>query len=255
MWWEFHRLMDLTPEQLVDEDEPIGLLEPVEPLVETEAVASRPGATASRTRTIDLGRGDVYDPSEAGRPGRQARSTWAIGERRRGRPGRARRSTSSARPERPHPTALVPLEPVPDRRAPGAAVRARRVGRRPRHRRRRAAPRGPRPAARATARGSGRRTASAARPGRRDRPRRCASPRPRARPDRRSPSRDRRARARPTRGPDDLRPARRGQAGRHHGHEPQGHRQPPQGGPQGGGRGRHRRHRAVQRNRRRDAHR
>ena len=29
MWWEFHRLMDLTPEQLVDEDDPIGLLEPV----------------------------------------------------------------------------------------------------------------------------------------------------------------------------------------------------------------------------------
>ena len=30
MWWEFHRLMDLTPEQLVDEDDPIGLLEPVD---------------------------------------------------------------------------------------------------------------------------------------------------------------------------------------------------------------------------------
>ena len=31
MWWDFHRLMDLTPEQLVDESDPIGLLEPVEP--------------------------------------------------------------------------------------------------------------------------------------------------------------------------------------------------------------------------------
>ena len=31
MWWEFHRLLDLTPEQLVDEDEPIGLLEPIGP--------------------------------------------------------------------------------------------------------------------------------------------------------------------------------------------------------------------------------
>ncbi len=34
MWWEFHRLMDLTPEQLVDEDDPIGVLEPVGPLDE-----------------------------------------------------------------------------------------------------------------------------------------------------------------------------------------------------------------------------
>jgi predicted RecB family nuclease len=34
MWWEFHRLMDLTPEQLVEEDEPIGLLVPVEPVSE-----------------------------------------------------------------------------------------------------------------------------------------------------------------------------------------------------------------------------
>ena len=35
-WWEFYRLMDLTPEQLIDEDDPIGLLEPVGP-------ARRPG--------------------------------------------------------------------------------------------------------------------------------------------------------------------------------------------------------------------
>ena len=34
MWWEFHRLMDLTPEQLVEEDAPIGGLVPVGPVDE-----------------------------------------------------------------------------------------------------------------------------------------------------------------------------------------------------------------------------
>ena len=34
MWWEFHRLMDLAPEQLVEEDGPIGLLTPVGPVGE-----------------------------------------------------------------------------------------------------------------------------------------------------------------------------------------------------------------------------
>jgi uncharacterized protein len=32
MWWEFHRLMDLSPEQLVEEDTAIGLLTPVGPV-------------------------------------------------------------------------------------------------------------------------------------------------------------------------------------------------------------------------------
>jgi predicted RecB family nuclease len=36
MWWEFHRLMDLAPEQLVEEDGPIGLLMPVGPLGEAK---------------------------------------------------------------------------------------------------------------------------------------------------------------------------------------------------------------------------
>ena len=34
MWWEFHRQLDLTPEQLVDEDDPIGMLEPIGPVDE-----------------------------------------------------------------------------------------------------------------------------------------------------------------------------------------------------------------------------
>ena len=49
-WWEFHRLMDLTPEDLVDEDDPIGLLEPLGPVDESER-ASRSGATGIPPRT------------------------------------------------------------------------------------------------------------------------------------------------------------------------------------------------------------
>ena len=62
MWWEFHRLMDLTPEELVDEDEAVGLLEPVSAL-------DAPGRTGKQTwryrfpdQEMELERGEVYDP-------------------------------------------------------------------------------------------------------------------------------------------------------------------------------------------------
>ena len=55
MWWEFHRLMDLTPEQLIDEDDPIGGLEPVGPIGELKTGKQvwryrfpRPGLRPSR---------------------------------------------------------------------------------------------------------------------------------------------------------------------------------------------------------------
>ena len=64
-WWEFHRLMDLTPEQLVDESAPLGLLEPVKPLGPPEK-----GKQIWRYRfppqDYDLGRGEVYDPGSQG---------------------------------------------------------------------------------------------------------------------------------------------------------------------------------------------
>jgi len=68
MWWEFHRLLDLTPEQLVDESAPIGQLEPLGPIGEP---------TKSRQvwryrfppQDFDLGRGELYDPDlKAQRP-------------------------------------------------------------------------------------------------------------------------------------------------------------------------------------------
>ncbi len=62
-FWEFHHLMDMTPEDLVDEDDPIGMLEPVCPLDE-----ERKGKQTWRYRfpaqDYDLGRGEVYDPAK-----------------------------------------------------------------------------------------------------------------------------------------------------------------------------------------------
>ena len=136
MWWEFHRLMDLTPEQLVDEDDPIGLLEPVGPLDE-----AKKGKQIWRYRfpdqEFDLGRRrPVYDPAKKqARPGRAARSTGPSATlvasiRRRGP------STSSASVDEPHPrrrSCRSPWVRTPEHQA--SPVRARRVGRRARDRR------------------------------------------------------------------------------------------------------------------------
>jgi predicted RecB family nuclease len=60
MWWEFFRLMELTPEQLVDEDGAIGLLEPVEELAVT-AKGSRTWRYRYPDQEIDL-KGVLHDP-------------------------------------------------------------------------------------------------------------------------------------------------------------------------------------------------
>jgi uncharacterized protein len=59
-WWEFFRLMDLAPEQLVDEDGAIGLLEPVEPLGVTTK-GSHTWRYRYPDQEIDV-KGDLYDP-------------------------------------------------------------------------------------------------------------------------------------------------------------------------------------------------
>ena len=61
MWWEFHRLMDLTPEQLVDESDPIGLLEPVGPLDE-EVKGKQTWRYAFPPQDFDLGRAGRLRP-------------------------------------------------------------------------------------------------------------------------------------------------------------------------------------------------
>jgi predicted RecB family nuclease len=79
MWWEFHRLMDLTPDQLVDEDGAIGLLEPVEMLV----VTNRGGKTwryRYPDQEIDMKGGTLYDPDRKAADPDAKPGAWAIGE-------------------------------------------------------------------------------------------------------------------------------------------------------------------------------
>ncbi|HEX6867178.1 MAG TPA: TM0106 family RecB-like putative nuclease, partial [Candidatus Limnocylindrales bacterium] len=80
MWWEFHRLMDLTPEQLVDEDEAVGLLEPVE-------AVDLPGRGGRQTwrytypeQEMEVGRDPVYDPRRKQDDPDGNPSDWRIGE-------------------------------------------------------------------------------------------------------------------------------------------------------------------------------
>ena len=69
MWWEFHRLMDLSPEQLLDEEDPIGLLEPVAALDAVGRTGKQTWRYAFPEQDHDVGR-EVYDPDEkAARPG------------------------------------------------------------------------------------------------------------------------------------------------------------------------------------------
>jgi predicted RecB family nuclease len=111
MWWEFHRLMDLTPEQLVDEDDPIGLLEPAAP-VDDERKGKQTWRYTFPTQDYDLGRGQVFDPAQ-----KQARPDdnpfkWATGDVVALDP--AARTVDLRRPVgEPHPRAIVPLPWVP----------------------------------------------------------------------------------------------------------------------------------------------
>ena len=107
MWWEFHRLMDLTPAQLVDEDDPIGLLTPVGPVDE-----ERNGKQTWRYRfpeqDFDAWRGDAFDPARKQNEPDGNPWAWVAGE--------VIEIDSAALTvdmkrlvERPHPAAIVPL--------------------------------------------------------------------------------------------------------------------------------------------------
>ncbi|HET9456403.1 MAG TPA: TM0106 family RecB-like putative nuclease, partial [Candidatus Limnocylindrales bacterium] len=79
MWWDFHRLMDLTPEQLVDEDGPIGLLEPVGPL-DDEKNGKQTWRYTFPPQDYDLGRGKVCDPARKVDRPNDSPFSWQIGE-------------------------------------------------------------------------------------------------------------------------------------------------------------------------------
>ena len=233
MWWEFHRLMDLTPEQLIDEDDPIGLLDPDRAdrrVAQGQADlalslpgsglrsgaaghALRPDPQAGRTRTAScrLGRAarsstsiaaaltvDIQrDPIDAASPGRSCRSPWL-------------RTTAQ------HRSGSCELgEWVAEHGIDGDGP-SRAVARSP-----------PRP----TAAGRAGSTAKPLRPTGRDRSRRGPPPRPRPRSDRPADPGATGFRQDVQRRPDDLYPARERRKRRDHRHQSQGHRQPARRGP------------------------
>jgi uncharacterized protein len=111
MWWEFHHLMDLSPEQLVDEDDPIGLLEPVAP-IDDEKNGRRTWRYTFPAQEYDLGRRRVFDPALKQRDPGGNPFDWAAGEFVAVDPAA---STLDIRLEAgaSHPRAVVPLPWVP----------------------------------------------------------------------------------------------------------------------------------------------
>ena len=107
MWWEFHRLMDLTPEQLVEEDKTIGLLVPVEPIDE-ERKGKQTWRYVFPPQDFDAWRGEAYDPwHKQDRPD-ESPFSWTAGDVVALDP--AGLTVDIKRPvDRPHPRAIVPL--------------------------------------------------------------------------------------------------------------------------------------------------
>ncbi len=107
MWWEFHRLMELTPEQLVDEDDPIGLLEPVGPAGD-EVKGKQVWRYRFPAQDFDLGRGEVYDPANKQARPDDSPFSWQVGDA--AVVDAARRTVDFRRTlSQPHPRAIVPL--------------------------------------------------------------------------------------------------------------------------------------------------
>ena len=113
MWWEFHHWMDLTPAELVDEDGPIGLLEPVAPIGPPEK-----GKQTWRYRfpaqDYDVARGEVYDPAQKQARPNDSPFNWqtadvvAFDDA-----AQTVDLRGSADNPLPHPEAIVPLDWIP----------------------------------------------------------------------------------------------------------------------------------------------
>ena len=111
MWWEFHRLMDLTPEQLVDEDDPIGLLEPVGRARRRSKRGKQTWRYRFPEQDYDIGpwRRSAIRPRSRRDPDD---SPVRLGRRRRGRGRPAALTVDLRRPVDAHPRAIVPLDYV-----------------------------------------------------------------------------------------------------------------------------------------------
>jgi predicted RecB family nuclease len=120
MWWDFHRLMDLTPEQLVDESDPIGLLEPLQGVDPVNKHGRQVWRYRFPPQDFDLGRigGRMFDPAKKQADPDGSPFDWAIGDLIAIDP--AERTVDIKRTvEEPHPRAVVPLPwiPTPDHQA------------------------------------------------------------------------------------------------------------------------------------------
>jgi predicted RecB family nuclease len=107
MWWEFHRLMDLGPEQLVDEDDPVGLLEPVEPVDEPKD-GKQSWRYSFPPQDFDFAPGEAYDPGQKQLRPNDSPFTWTVGELTAIDPA-AGTLVLRRLLDKPHPRALVPL--------------------------------------------------------------------------------------------------------------------------------------------------
>ena len=120
MWWEFHRLLDLTPEQLVDEDAAIGMLEPVGPVDEAKN-GKQTWRYSFPAQDFDLGRGEVYDPAKKQLNPNDSPFTWRVGD---GAVADVAAGTVELRRslDDPHPRAIVPLDWVRTKDLQGSLI-------------------------------------------------------------------------------------------------------------------------------------
>ncbi|MEA2518192.1 MAG: hypothetical protein QOF49_272 [Chloroflexota bacterium] len=106
MWWEFHRLMDLAPDQLVEEDGPIGLVVPLEPVGE-EAKGKQVWRYGFPDQEHDVSH-TVYEPRRKQDAPDASPFSWDVGEIIAVDPA-ALTVDLRRRVADPHPQALVPL--------------------------------------------------------------------------------------------------------------------------------------------------
>jgi len=108
MWWDFFRLMNLTAEQLVDENAPIGMLEPVGPVGEVKN-GKQVWRYTFPPQDFDLGRGEVSDPAKQQDEPDASPFEWGVGD---GAVADVAASTVDFRRllGDPHPRAIVPLD-------------------------------------------------------------------------------------------------------------------------------------------------
>ncbi len=108
MWWSFFRwMLELTPEELVDEPGPIGLLEPVA-LLDDPGTGKQTWQYRFPDQDFDIGSGEVYNPAWAQEHQNNSPFTWGAGDVL--AINEAAGTIDIRRPaDRAHPRAIVPL--------------------------------------------------------------------------------------------------------------------------------------------------